>query len=124
MGEHVDDYIDRGIHGVKETKADERQLFLSTIRERVILALTDGQVMKSTVYEPITKLVKQYPDCRMFLDGELNYSYLSKYIKLANKLNIPFTIVDDMRNQTNIGLVLASSKAINKDSIYVGSDEF
>ncbi|MBD8068482.1 YueI family protein [Bacillus sp. PS06] len=124
MAENIDDYLERGIYGVKEIKSDERQMFLSTIRERVILALTDGQVMKSTVYEPIKKLIKQYPDCQMLLDGDISYSYLSKYVKLANTLNVPFTIVDDVQNKTNIGLVLASKNAINREDIYVSKDQF
>ncbi len=124
MAENIDDYLERGMYGVRETKADERQVFLSTIRERVILALTNGQVMKSTVYEPIKKLMMDYPNSQLFLDGEISYSYLSKYIKVANAHNIPFTIVDDVKNKTNIGLVLASKTAINKEDIFVSKDKF
>ncbi|WP_078547444.1 YueI family protein [Litchfieldia alkalitelluris] len=124
MAENIDDYLERGMYGAKEIKSDERQIFLTTIRERVILALTNGQVMKSKVYEPIKALIKQYPDCQLLLDGELSYSYLSKYVKIANSLNIPFTIVDDVQNTTKIGLVLASKTAVNRDNIYVSSDVF
>ncbi|MFC4320367.1 YueI family protein [Litchfieldia salsa] len=124
MADNIDDYLERGIYGAKEIKSDERQVFLSTIRERVIIALTDGQVMKSIVYEPIKKLMKQYSDCHLFLDGDISYSYLSKYVKLANSLNVPFTIVDNVQKKTNIGLVLASKHAINKDEVFVSNEQF
>jgi len=124
MGENIEDYIDRGIHGLKETKAGERKVYLTTLRERVILALTDAQVMKPVIYEPIRKLIKEYPDSLLFLDGELSYSHLSKYIKLANKSNIQFTIVDDLKSNTEIGLVLASPMAIDKEDIFVSKKEF
>jgi len=119
MTDKIDDYLNRGIHGAKETKKEERKVYLTAIRERIILALTDGQVMKNNIYEPIKQLIKEHPDCQLFLDGEVNYRYLSKYIKVANNANIPFTIVDDLKNETDIGLVLASTKAINKPNIFV-----
>ena len=125
MSGNLEDYIDKGIHGVKETNIDERKKFLSTIKERVILALTNRQVMKNTIYQPIQRLMKQYPDCQLFLDGEINYAYLSKYIKLANKSNVPFTIVDDLKSSTDIGLVLATkNRAINLPNIYIKAEDF
>ncbi|QOR68377.1 YueI family protein [Cytobacillus suaedae] len=125
MGENIQDYLNRGMYGNKETNVDERKLFLSTLRERVIVALTNRQVMKNETYAPIVELIKIYPDCHMYLDGDLDYSYLSKYIKIVNKLNIPFTIFNDVNHETEFGLVLATkSRAINKNDIFVPEVEF
>lgn len=125
MSENIQDYLNRGMYGNKETNVDERKLFLSTIRERIIVALTNRQVMKNVTYAPIVQLIKDYPDCHLYLDGDLNYSFLSKYIKIVNRLNVPFTIVNDVNHETEIGLVLATeSRAINKNDIFVSKSEF
>lgn len=121
MPENIDDYIERGMHGQKEMKAEEKQKYLSALRERVILALTKGQVMKASVYEPAAGLMKQYSGCRLILNGEISYSYLSKYIKMATKNGVPFTIYDHLKTETDIGLVLASDKAVDLEDIEVNN---
>ncbi len=40
----VDLYLQQGMYGPLQTKPDERHLFLGSPRERVIIALTKGQV--------------------------------------------------------------------------------
>jgi uncharacterized protein YueI len=125
MNDNIHDYLSRGMYGNKETNVDERKQFLSTIRERVIVALTNRQVMKNVTYAPIVQLIKDYPDCHLYLDGDLDYSFLSKYIKMVNKMNVPFTIVNEVNHETEIGLVLATkNRAINKDDIFVPKEEF
>jgi uncharacterized protein YueI len=124
MGKNIDDYIDKGLKGTPETKPSERKEYLSQLRERVILALTNGQVMQAKVYMPLGDLMKRYPGSRLYLDGDINYAHLSKYTKMANQHNIPFTIVDDKTSSTNIGLVLANPHAVDKDEIFVENGEF
>lgn len=124
MGKNIDDYIDRGLKGTPETKPSERREYLSQLRERIILALTNGQVIQQKPYKPIADLMKRYPSSKLYLDGELDYMHLSKYIRIANENNIPFTIVDDKASSTNIGLVLSNPTAIDKDDIFVSKEEF
>ncbi|TKJ04058.1 DUF1694 domain-containing protein, partial [Bacillus cereus] len=47
------------------------------------------------------------------------YPHLSKYIKLANEKNVPFTIVQNKDTKTPIGLVLTHATAVDKEQIYV-----
>ena len=47
---NIDDYLNQGIYGTKETNPDERRQFLGTLRERIEVALTQGQVMEEKVY--------------------------------------------------------------------------
>ncbi|MGD6833115.1 YueI family protein [Sutcliffiella halmapala] len=124
MGKNIDDYIDNGLKGTPEIKPGERKEYLSQLRERVILALTNGQVMQAKVYVPLGDLMKRYPGSRLYLDGDINYAHLSKYTKMANQYNVPFTIVDDKASSTNIGLVLANPHAVDKDEIFVDNGEF
>jgi uncharacterized protein YueI len=55
----------------------------------------------------------------MLLNGDIDYSYLSDYIKLANQNNIPFTISSDQQHPTDIGLVLAYDYAVDKENINI-----
>lgn len=124
MGKNIDDYIDNGLKGTPEIKPGERREYLSQLRERVIMALTNGQVMQAKVYVPLGDLMKRYPGSRLYLDGDINYAHLSKYTKMANQYNVPFTIVDDKASSTNIGLVLANTHAVDRDEIFVDNGEF
>lgn len=116
---NVEDYLQEGIHGQKQNKPEERNMFLSTLRERVEIALTVGQVMQEGVYKEVTESMTPSQSLTLYLNGSITYSYLSKYIKLANEKNIPFTIVQNKGTNTSIGLVLAHSSAVDKANIYV-----
>lgn len=116
---NIDDYIQQGIHGVKETKPDERRKYLGTIRERVVIALTASQVKEGRVYPEVEKAIRENPKAQLFLNGNLDYSYHSKYIQVASKINMEFTMVNNKEYNSELGLVLAYDYAIDKEEIYV-----
>ncbi|MDM5188525.1 YueI family protein [Bacillus sp. DX4.1] len=116
---NVEDYLQEGIHGQKQNKPEERNMFLSTLRERVEVALTIGQVMKSNTYTEVANSMRPSQSLHLYVNGSITYSHLSKYIKLANEKQVPFTIVQNKGIHTPIGLVLAHSVAVDKEQIYV-----
>lgn len=116
---NVDEYLQQGIHGVKETKPDERRRFLTSLRERVIVALTKEQVTEKEVYPQVEDLMKENRTSHLFLNGNLDYSHLSKYTALAKKINIEFTIVTNKEYDSDLGLVLAAPDAIDKQDIFI-----
>ena len=103
---NVDEYLQKGMYGVKETKPDERRKFLGTIRERVVVALTRSQVMEQGVYPEVEQLMSQHPKATLYLNGELDYSFISDYIQSARAKNIPFSIVTNKDHRTILGLCL------------------
>jgi uncharacterized protein YueI len=115
----VDEYLQQGIHGAKQTKPDERRRFLTTLRERVVIVLTQAQVMKKGVEPQIEQLMDENPQAHLFLNGNISYTYLSKYIKAAEKRDIEFTIVTNKEYDSELGLVLAHDHAIDKEDIYL-----
>jgi len=115
----VDDYLQNGIYGVKQTKPEERRKFLGTIRERIVVALTKSQVMENGVYPEVEQLMKEHPKATLLLNGELDYSFVSDYIHSARSKNIAFSIVTNKEHNTNIGLVLTYDHAINNENIYI-----
>ncbi|CAM3959474.1 YueI family protein [Lederbergia lenta] len=116
---NVDEYLQNGIYGTKQIKPEERKKFLGTLRERIVSVLTKSQVMEHGVYPEVETLMDEHPEATMLLNGDLDYSFLSDYIHLARKKNIPFSIVANQNTKTDIGLVLAYDYAINKEEIYI-----
>ncbi|PFE03200.1 hypothetical protein COE15_24365 [Bacillus cereus] len=119
VNKNVDDYLQEGIHGQKQNKPEERNMYLNTLRERVEIALTIGQVMQSNVYTEVANSMRTSQSLQLFVNGSISYPHLSKYIKLANEKNVPFTIIQNKGTHTPIGLVLAHSTAVDKEQIYV-----
>lgn len=115
----VDEILQQGIHGPKETKPDERRRFLTSLRERVIVALTTQQVMEKEVYQQVETLMKENAAAHLFLNGNLDYSYLAKYIAIAKNVKIEFTIVTNKDYDSDLGLVLANKEAIDKEEIFI-----
>ncbi|WP_242142872.1 MULTISPECIES: YueI family protein [unclassified Bacillus cereus group] len=124
VNKNVEDYLQEGIYGQKQNKPEERNMYLGTLRERVEIALTIGQVMRSTIYSEVTKSMNSSQNLHLFVNGSIAYPHLSKYIKLANEKNVPFTIVQNKGTHTPIGLVVAHHTAVDKSQIYVEDDIF
>jgi uncharacterized protein YueI len=121
---NVEEVLQQGIHGALETKPDERRKFLGTIRERIIVALKKIQVAENRVYPEVEQEMKSNPKAHLFLNGNMNYEDLSKYVKLATKYKLEHTIVTNQEHDTEIGLILAMDYAIDKEEIYITKKKF
>ncbi|EKN71543.1 hypothetical protein BABA_00875 [Neobacillus bataviensis LMG 21833] len=119
----VDEVLQQGIYGPLETKPDERRKYLGTIRERIIVALYKSQVAEADVYPQIVRAMKEYPGAQLFLNGNMNYEELSKYVKLATKQKIEHKLVANKESDTEIGLILAMPDAIDKEEIFITKKE-
>ena len=115
----VEDILEQGIYGPKEINPEERRKFLGTLRERIVLALFSAQVRGEHVQPELLEELKMNSGARLYLNGTIDYSYLSKYIKSANQYGIPYKMVTNQGRGTNIGLVLAYDHAIDKEDIYL-----
>ncbi|MFD1206239.1 MULTISPECIES: YueI family protein [Sporosarcina] len=119
MSNSVDDYIQQGLYGHKETKRSERKKFLGTIRERIVIALTQEQVRERGIYKQVEEAIIEHRTARLYLNGNINYAVLSKYTKIASEYNAKYTIVTNVEHNSEIGLVVAYDYAIDKEEIYV-----
>ncbi|MCM2677797.1 YueI family protein [Alkalicoccobacillus plakortidis] len=122
----VNDILEEAIYGKPEIRPQERKLFLSTILERVYVALTVKQVVSGSVYDQVSTIINTKKDLHLYINGHLSYQFYSRYTKLATKANVPFTIVTPTES-IPVGLVLADahhalSPAINsvfvEDTLY------
>ncbi|SDH53474.1 YueI family protein [Alteribacillus bidgolensis] len=115
----VNDYIEQGIYGPKETNPEEKRRFLGTYRERVLLALTKKQVMEKGTYPEVEKVLQNHADTVMIVNGKLGYTALSPYTKMAAHYGVHAKRVTNMDKKTDIGLVLAKEYAVNKEIIFI-----
>lgn len=115
----MEDYLQQGIHGQKEINPDERRKFLGTLRERVVIALTQVQVREDGVYKEVEDALKGNPEASLLLNGNMDYTYLSKYTKLSSKYKVTSTIVTNKEYNSDLGLVLAQDYAIDKEEIFI-----
>ena len=119
----VDEVLQQGIYGPLETKPDERRKFLGNLRERIVVALTKSQVAETSVYPKVEKEMKERPQSNLFLNGNMSYETLSKYVKLATKYKIEHTLVTNKEHDSEIGLVLAMDHAIDQEDIFITNKE-
>ncbi|WP_042346882.1 YueI family protein [Bacillus massiliigorillae] len=119
----VDEIIEQGIYGAKEINPDERRKFLGTLRERIVIALTASQVRANQVQPEVEDAIKNNKEAKLYVNGNVDYSYLSKYIKVAQNNNVSYTIVTNKEHNSEIGLVLAYDHAIDKEDIYINENK-
>ncbi|WP_343063287.1 YueI family protein [Halobacillus locisalis] len=119
----VDDYLQEGIYGARQTKPGERKKYLGTIRERVVLVLTNGQLMREQGLEELAQAMKDYPEAKLLLDRQVSYRFRKPYRQLANEHGIQHTTVDNKEVETDVGAVLAVEEAIDKEKIDIKTTE-
>ncbi|WP_156290319.1 YueI family protein [Oceanobacillus salinisoli] len=116
---NVNDYLTEGMYGTRLPKEDERKKYLGTLRERIVLALTVGQVMTDKGIDKLEEMMKENKEAKLLINGQVSTRFMSKEKALANKYNIPYTIITNEENSTDIGAVLTYDYAIDKEDIYL-----
>ncbi|WP_353854682.1 YueI family protein [Bacillus sp. Bos-x628] len=122
--ESVDVYLQHGIFGHAETKPDERRMFLGSLRERALLALTKGQVSRNQPYQEVEELLRSNRQATVLFNGELSYATYSQYVKMANATGCSFKVINHHEAHSPFGLVIDMPHAINKEQIYIEDELF
>ncbi|MCT2536155.1 YueI family protein [Aquibacillus koreensis] len=122
MKKDIDDLLQEGIYGAKEINPSERKLFLGSLRERVLLALTKGQVMKNKGLQQLDGLMKEHKDSTLLLNGNVSYRFFKQYRALASKNKIPYTSVKNKQAKSDFGAVLTLNYAIDKEDIELNEE--
>jgi len=119
----VDDYITEGLYGTRKPKEAERKMFLGTLRERIVIALTKGQVMKDNGLQQLEEAMKENPDAKLLLNGYISYRFLKEEKALADKYNITYTTITNENSDTDVGAVLTYDYAIDKADIFIEEEK-
>ncbi|MFP7495136.1 YueI family protein [Terribacillus saccharophilus] len=123
MKKDIEDYLNEGIYGIKETKASERKEYLGTLRERAILAMTEGEVVQQKGLKQLEYAMKNYPGSSLRLSGEVNIRFFKPYKSLAATHHVPYTSVTNQGADVDIALVLHVDHAIDKQDIFLEKEE-
>ncbi|MFC3041689.1 YueI family protein [Virgibacillus xinjiangensis] len=119
---NVDDYLTEGMYGVRLPKDEERKKYLGTLRERIVLALTKGQVMSDSGLKALESEMKANPEASLLINGHVSHRFLKEEKELAKKYNIHYTTLTDEENDTDIGAVLTYDYAIDKEHIFMDEE--
>ena len=93
----------------------EKNLYLGEYKERVIIALTKGQLLSGEVYPEVVELMKSDKNAHILkLSRDVPTKNTLPYIELAEKIELKYTVVDGLTYHGEIGLVLAAEDALDK----------
>ncbi|MFD1850890.1 YueI family protein [Oceanobacillus bengalensis] len=122
MSKDVNDYLTEGMYGTRLPKEDERRKYLGTLRERIILALTIGQVMSDKGIAKLEEAMKENKGSTLLINGHVSARFMKEEKSLATKYNIPYTVIANEQTDTDIGAVLTYDYAIDKEEIFLKED--
>lgn len=117
MANDSEDYIKQHMFGNPQLKPDEKRAFLGNFRERVALALTISQLRQPETTAMVAKVITNYPEYRMYLNGKMDDTLVEDYMGMAIDHNYQFTVlvqngvrVEAHTEPHDFGLVIASPK--------------
>lgn len=114
-------HLDAGRYGTPQVNPDEQKKYLGTFRERCFLSMTIKE-MKDLDYQAAVKAESEkHPEARLLINGGVSDELQQKYIALATKAGIEFTIVSDAtaESEDRIGLLLVTDHAVDEPVIDV-----
>lgn len=118
--DNMQNYLNKGMYGANQTKPEERQKYLGSLRERIFVSMTIDQLTSKTYIEALEKEVTIHPNNTLLFNGSVDITELDPYIKLSNQLDCTFRIVtDDFAKKSNIGLVYVAPQEVDNDIIDV-----
>lgn len=110
-----------GARGPLQLRRKERQHHLGEFRERVIRALTVGQVEEKGTYPEILEAMDHPQAAKLVVSRNADLSAASEYIKAAKEKGLHFTTVDSPSFKGELGLVVAANAAADVSQIAVPS---
>lgn len=120
----VEDYLNEGIYGTQKPKQAERNHYLGTLRERIVLVLTKGQVMSDKALRQLEKAMQEFPNATLLINGNIPHRFYKHEAELAEKYDIPYTSITNMdADDSDIGAILTYDHAIDKEDIFVDDQD-
>jgi uncharacterized protein YueI len=115
LADSSEEFIKQHMFGNPQIKPDEKRAFLGNFRERVALALTIGQLQQAGTPELVDKVLKNYPEYRVYINGRMDQELIDPFMDIAIKEKVQFTVlvqngmrVDQGLTADDFGLVVAN----------------
>ncbi|MGX7245070.1 YueI family protein [Enterococcus quebecensis] len=112
-------HLDNAMYGTPLLKPEEQRKYMGTFRERCYLTMTITQMKNTDDKVNFIQELTLHPDATILLNGAMDITLQSNYIKLINDKQMKFTVVNDSVSNTPdaIGLVLTAKEAVNEEVI-------
>jgi uncharacterized protein YueI len=112
-------HLDNAMYGTPQLKPDEQRKYMGTFRERCYVTMTIAQMKNNEDKQNFLKEIAQHPDAKVLLNGSMELTLQSSYIKLLNEKQMAFTVVNDFVTNTpeSLGLIVAAKEAVNEEVI-------
>lgn len=115
----LDDALRWGLHGPPELKGDEKKYYLGQFRERVLLALTLGQVAEKGTYPAVEQAMRDPRARRLVISSQADLQAAHEYIRLAAAVGLAFTTISSPKARGEIGLVVVADEAVEQEEVLV-----
>lgn len=108
-------HLDKSRYGTPQLKPDEQRKYMGTFRERCFLTMTIAQMKNERDKKNFLKELAAHPQGTVLLNGKMDISLQSAYIKLINAHGGHFTVVNEAQSSEPeaLGLVLAADHAVD-----------
>lgn len=114
----MDPHVQAGLYGTPQVNPDEQNHYLGNFRERVYALQTREHVGESQYMQAWEKQFSKYPEATLYLNGHLDRDTLDKFIKLASRYKLRFTLkTDEVYNHSDVMVVLAAKFAVHQDIV-------
>lgn len=108
-------HLDASRYGTPKLNPDEQKKYMGTFRERCFTTMTIAQMKIERDKKNFLKELAAHPEGTVLLNGKMDISLQTAYIKLINAHGGRFTVVNEAQSNEPdaLGLVLATDHAVD-----------
>ncbi|WP_086348618.1 YueI family protein [Candidatus Enterococcus clewellii] len=108
-------HLDSSLYGAPKLKPDEQRKYMGTFRERCYVTMTIAQMKSERDKKNFLKELAAHPQGTVLLNGKMDMTLQSAYIKMINAQGGRFTVVNEAQSSEPdaLGLVLAADHAVD-----------
>ena len=123
MTEDLNTRVSNAAQGITpQTKPDERRRFLGSLRERVLVRMTNSEVQDPKLTSLFLQHFKDYVGYNILINGNLHDNFVDQVETYCSKYETSFTIVNNETAKTgpdDSAILVVASSAINKMRIEI-----
>ncbi|WP_338199280.1 YueI family protein [Lactobacillus rizhaonensis] len=123
MTEDLNTRVSNAAQGITpQTKPDERRRFLGSLRERVLVRMTNAEVQDPKLANLFLRHFKDYIGYNILINGNLHDKFVDQVETSCGKYEISFTIVNNETAKTgpnDSAILVVAANAINKMRIEI-----
>ncbi|MGX6962870.1 DUF1694 domain-containing protein [Vagococcus xieshaowenii] len=104
----INEYLQKEFSGKNTFKQDQNKQYLGILAERVKVFITKQQANNKDYQLTLNTIIQNNPGGQIKINANLDMKLRLTYMKIAQKNNIPFTIIDhesELANSNQISVI-------------------